>query len=222
MNERLLADDALREAFQSLPVPAGDQCTPEDLDRIARALDQELPAAERRQLVKRLATEPALAEAWRVAHQLRRDRPAARARGTAARRPLAQMSSWMAAAAVAALAIAAVMLPRYQPNVGALRDPGVYAVESRVTDGTSLPRDGFRLQWNPGPQETRYQVRITTEDLRLLAAVADLTEPEVIVNPAILANVAAGSKVFWQVEGLLPSGERIVSPTFVVRVQSGP
>jgi hypothetical protein len=221
VSKRLLTDDALREAFQ-WPVPAGHACTPEDLDRIARTLDGDLPAAERRQLVKRLSTDPALAEAWRVTHQLRPDRPAARVRSTAARRPLALPSSWIAAAAVAALAIGAVMVLRYQPSAGALRDSGVYTIESRLADGMSLPRDGFRLQWNPGPQDARYQVRITTEDLRLLTAVADLTEPEVIVSPATLANVAAGSRIFWQVEGLLPGGERIVSPTFVVRVQSGP
>jgi hypothetical protein len=60
---------------------------------------------------------------------------------------------------------------------------------------------------------------VTTEHLDLLAAVTDLSEPELVVDPASLAGVPSGTRILWQVEALLPGGERVVSPTFVVRVR---
>jgi hypothetical protein len=96
--------------------------------------------------------------------------------------------------------------------------PG-YTVASLVSDDMPLPRHAFRLQWTPGPDGSRYQVRVTTEDLRELATAADLTAAELIVEPAALATLPDGATVFWQVDVLLPAGERITSPTFAVRVQ---
>jgi hypothetical protein len=219
MSERQLSDDALRGAFQSLPALPAHECEAADLDRIAQALDGELPPAERRRLVERLSAEPALAEAWRAAHHVRRDSRASRATVVMPRRSSWRLGSWAAAAAIAVLAIAAVVVPRYESNDGTLRDTQTYAIESRLADEASLPRDRFRLRWSQGPQDSRYEVRVTTEDLQVLTTVADLSEPEMVVDAADLTNVAAGARVFWQVESILPGGERIVSPTFVVRVQ---
>jgi hypothetical protein len=221
VSERQLSDDALRVAFQSLAAPPADVCTPEDLDRIARALDGGLPAAERRQLVERLSVEPTLAAEWRAASRLRRHRRTSRVTVEWPWQSPWRPATWAAVAAVVLLATAVVLVPRYRSNEGTLRNAGAYVIESQLADEAVLPRDGFRLRWNEGPQDSRYQVRVTTEDLQLLAAVADLGEPELVVDAAVLANVAAGSRIFWQVEGLLPGGERILSPTFVVRVQSG-
>jgi hypothetical protein len=222
LSELRLSDDALREAFQAVRVPPRHECPPEDLDRIRQTLAGAIPADDRRALVERLASEPGLAEAWRVANHLRRDPPAHRA---VARPPLAswwQPGSLVAAAALAALAVAAVVLPRHRTDGDTLRGAGNHVIESRLADGAALPRNAFRLQWSEGPPESRYQVRVATEDLRLLASVADLSEPELVVEEAILAHLVTGSRIFWQVEARLPDGERVVSPTFVVRLQSGP
>jgi hypothetical protein len=222
VSEHRLSDDTLRQAFQAVKVPAADACTPDDLDRIWRALGGELPAAERRRLVERLSTEPALAEAWRGVHHLQHRVPAATATS-----PRPRMSSWWRAsrvAAAAALVLAAVtvmVLRRDGAGGDTLRSGGTHAIESLLSDEADLPRDAFRLHWSPGPQDSRYHVRVTTEDLQLIAAVADLAEPELVIDRATLASVPSGARVLWHVETLLPGGERVSSLTFVVRVRPG-
>ncbi len=56
-------DTDLRAAFQALAESSTGECSREDLDRIWLAVGGELPAAERRDIVERLASEPAWAEA---------------------------------------------------------------------------------------------------------------------------------------------------------------
>ena len=65
-----MRDDALRDAFRSLADGVGGECSAGDLERVWLAVSGELAAPERRALVERMATEPALAEAWRVAQEL--------------------------------------------------------------------------------------------------------------------------------------------------------
>ena len=91
-------------------------------------------------------------------------------------------------------------------------------MKSLVPPDVALPRDAFRLRWTPGPEESRYQVRVTTEELRVLATAADLTSPEFTVEPAVL-SLPSGASVFWQVDVSLPNGERLTSPTFITRVK---
>ena len=69
----------------------------------------------------------------------------------------------------------------------------------------TLPRDAFRLRWTPGPQDSRYQVRVTTEDLRVLTTVSDLTVPELVLDRELLSGVAPGARVLVA-SGRHPSG----------------
>jgi hypothetical protein len=210
-------DESLRSAFQALADSSGE-CSRDDLDRIWLAVSGELPADERRELVERLATDPACAEAWRVAHELRRNLPTALVHE---RRPAWRSAPWLAAAAAVLLIAASVVFVSRRDQSGdtTFRDPGRPAIASLVPTDRALPKGAFQLRWSPGPQDSRYQVRVTTEDLRLLTTVADLTRPEVVIDPARLADVPPGSRILWQVEVTLPSGERVSSPTFVARVQ---
>jgi hypothetical protein len=206
----------LRRAFQALADSSGE-CSREDLDRIWLAVSGELPAGQRRELVERLATDPACAEAWRVAHELRRNLPTALVQE---RRPAWRSAPWLAAAAVLLLAASVVFVSRRDHSGDTtFRDPGRPAIASLVPTDRALPKAAFQLRWSPGPQDSRYQVRVTTEDLRLLTTVGDLTRPEVVIDAASLSDVPEGSRILWQVEVTLPSGERVVSPTFVVRVR---
>jgi hypothetical protein len=217
VSQRYSNDEALRSAFQKLPVSSGSECSQADLDRIWRAVDGQLPAHERRELVERLATDTACAEAWRVANELHRSLS-----GTAVRqqRPLWRSSPWLAAAAVLLLAASVMFVSRRdQSGDATFRDPGRPAIESLVPADAALPKNAFRLRWSAGPDDSRFQVQVTTEDLRLLTTVSDLTRPELVIDAARLADLLPGSRVLWQVQVTLPDGERAVSPTFVTRVQ---
>jgi hypothetical protein len=214
------ADERLRQAFQALGETAKEEPAAEDLDRIWRAVSGDLPAAERRELVDRMATDPALAEAWRVAHELHQAAPpetSAAPQGARFWTP-----SWLAAAAVLVIGVAIGVLFQLSSPPEAedtFRNADNYVIESLVPPDTALPRDAFRLRWTPGPPDSRYQVRATTEDLRVLANITELTEPEAVLESAVLTSVLPGARVLWQVEAMLPGGQTVSSETFTVEVQ---
>lgn len=85
--------------------------------------------------------------------------------------------------------------------------------------GSSLPRDQFVLRWSAGPAGTTYLVRISTADLVTLLVESDLAATELTVPSSVLANVKTGDELLWQVEARLPDGRRVVSQTYVVRVE---
>ena len=93
------------------------------------------------------------------------------------------------------------------------------AVSSRLATDAALPRDAFVLKWKPGPQGSRYLVRVTTEDLQVIMTAPELTAAEVTVPSTALAPVPAGGRVLWQVVMSSPAGETESSQTFVTRVQ---
>jgi hypothetical protein len=219
MSDRQPTDDALRAAFQALGETSHGEISAADLHLIWRAVSGELPADERRELVDRTATEPALAEAWRVARELRL--AAGDPAPDAVRSPSRWRSSWLAAAAVLLIGAAITVVFRLSPasREETFRDADHYVVEPLVQDEATLPRNAFRLRWRPGPPDSRYRVRVTTEDMQVVTTASDLMVPELVVDPALLSSVAPGSRVLWQVDVTLPGGGSISSQTFSVRVQ---
>lgn len=215
------ADDTLRAAFQSLSDADRREASSDDIDRVWRALDGTLGAEERRELIDRLASDPALAEAWRVAQELHRASGGNANARAASRQPLGGWRrGWLAAAAVLLITVSAVFLfqrPRQMDDT--FRAVEGYSVESLIGADATLSRNEFRLRWSPGPPDTRYQVRVTTEDLQMLMVAADLGAAEFVVPAETLASVASGNRVLWQVDARLPGGERISSATFTARVQ---
>lgn len=226
VTDRHAEDDRLKETFQALGETSPRELSPEELDRVWRAVSGELPAEERRDLVDRMAGDAALAEAWRSAQEL--SRAAAAGARSEGRVPLWRTSrtwrtsrvSWLAAAAVLIIGIGVgIVYQRSGLRDETFRDPGHYVVESLVQPDVTLPREAFRLRWTPGPPDTRYQVTVTTEDLRVLATVQGLTAPELTLDGRRLSDVAPGARVLWQVMAALPGGESVASQTFVARVQ---
>ena len=226
------SDERLRAAFRSQPeADAGP--LPDDLqEQIWLAVSGGLDPDQRRALVDRTASDPAAAEAWRVADALWQARlegesdalsPARGARVVpmAPRRPRLWTAPWLAAAATLVLVSAVVSLQywRSAPSGDEFRVAPDAAVESLVASGTALSRDEFRLRWTAGPDGARYRLRVTTEDLRPLVAIGELTAPDFTVQPASLADLPPGATVLWQVEMSLPTGQVITSPTFDVRVR---
>lgn len=211
-------DEELKNAFQSLGETSREEPSSADLDQVWRAVSEELPALERRALVDRMATDPALAESWRGAQETYREAP----RPIHAAAPVRLWTrSWTRAAAVLLVAVGlGVIIQLSRPAVqDPFRDSERYVVESLVESNTTLPRNAFRLRWAPGPEGSRYHVRVTTEDLRVLTTESDLTTTELEVRGDLLSTVAPGSLVFWQVDVMLPDGGTVTSPTFVVKVQ---
>jgi hypothetical protein len=216
---KLESDVTLQEAFRSLAALPGPELSDERREQIWLAVSGELPPSERRALIDRIATDAASAEAWRVAHEMwLAFQPADRmaSHGLVTR----WSSRWLAAAATLAVAatIGIVSLLDSAPADEFRAMPG-YVVTSLVAADTALPRDGFRLQWMPAPAGSRYQLRVTTEDLQVLATATDLAVTEFVVPRAQLAALPDGATVFWQVDVFLSTGERITSPTFVVHVK---
>jgi hypothetical protein len=211
-------DARLRAAFQGTAGTPDRECTAEDLEKIWKAVSGELPADERREVVEQVARDPAAAEAWRVAQELWRASGAA-TQAPASRRFSAWSPAWVAAAAALVLTVGAALVVRIvSPDGDTLRDGGAYVVEPAVAGEPALPRDAFVLRWTAGPQGTRYHVRVTTEALEVLFTAADVPEAQVTVPAERLAGLPAGTRVLWQVEAALPSGESVSSQTFVVRV----
>jgi hypothetical protein len=212
-------DERLRNAFQALSETSAEELSAADVERVWQAVAGELPAEERRELVDRMSREPALAEAWRAAQELRR--AAAGATDAATAKPRFWTTSWLAAAAVLLIGVAAGIALRFSPfdRNDTFRGADHYVIEPLVPQDTALPREAFRLRWNAGPPDTRYQVRVTTEDLRLITSVSDLGVPELVVDPSLLSSLAPGARLLWQVEATLPGGGSVSSQTFIARVQ---
>ena len=218
------SDERLRAAFRSQPDDAGP--LPADLqEQIWLAVSGDLDPDQRRALVDRTASDPAAAEAWRVANALWQARlegqGQARIVPMTPRRPRLWTSPWLAAAATLVLVSAVVSLQYWRsgPSGDEFRVAPDAAIESLVANDAVLPRDDFRLRWTAGPEGARYRLRVTTEELRALATAGELTTPEFRVDPAALTGLAPGTTVLWQVELSLPTGQVIASPTFNVRVR---
>ena len=214
------SDARLGQAFRALTQSSDSELPEEVRERIWLAVSGELPPEERQELVERVSDDPAAAEAWRIASELWLGMHAAQGH-VAAPRPAIRWTGPFLAAAAALLVMTAfgvtTLLNRHGGDeFRASRD---YVVESLVAADAPLPRDAFRLRWAPGPEGSRYQVRVMSENLQMLATAADLTVPEIVVEPAALAALPAGAIVLWQLDVSLPTGERITSPTFVNRIR---
>jgi hypothetical protein len=210
-------DERLRDAFRGLAATTPERCSEDELDRVWRAVSGDLPAEERRTLVDRVASNPAYAEAWRVAHELHRI--AHEGVPAVAATPRSWSPAWLGLAAALVAGVGFGLFQIQRAPADSFRTQPRYAVDSAIPSDATLPRDAFVLRWTPGPEGSRYQVRVTTEDLRVLVSESDVRSPEFRVPPDALENLSPGSRILWQVVASVPGGEQISSQTFVVRTQ---
>ncbi len=236
-------DDAtverLRAAFRTGDTleEAGE---PVDSDRIWRAVSGESTPEERREVVARVAADPAWASAWRLAHELhlaaadataRRERepsPEARARrdperprSRAPRFHRAWSRPAWGALATAALVLLGlgVFLRQGTDNPPVIRGGDTVSIVSQVPEDAPLPRERCVLRWSGGPPGTRYSLQLSSEDLSVVHREDSLTLGEYAVPARVLSALPPGTKLLWQVEARLPDGEVRRSATFVNRVQ---
>ena len=207
-------DEWLRAAFQArraAATPPGSCPAPSDLWSAARG---EAPLETRRTLVDHTSVCGECAEAWRLAMDVSGDL-------AAARRPWHRSVAPLAAAAALVVALAGGVWLLQGP--GHVEPPGfrggdAFVIRSLVGEDAALPRNAFRLRWSQAPEGSRYDVRVTTESLQVLAGGQRLAEPSFLVPESALAPLPKDSRILWRVEAVLPDGERAASATFVTRL----
>ncbi len=216
----------LRAAFAA-PAPAAPE--PESCpapDAIWSAVRGELPPRELREVVEHVAACAACAEDWRLAAEFDRRSAALAADATAPQGKVIQgrFGAWrplMATAALAAGLLIAVGLYRtggLGPQAPTYREAEGNAIRSLLPADQALPRTGAVLRWSPLPGAS-YDVRMSTEDLRLVLTAESQKAAEYRIPESALAGLRPGSKLLWQVEAVFPDGSRRSSPTFTAVVR---
>ena len=209
--------DRLRELFlESLGEPTHDVGCP-DAGRIWAAARGELPVAEAHPIVDHALGCASCGTALRLAREIQAE----------AVLPIAPRKAWRAAhwAAVAAGIVVALLIPVgvYEwrapgPAPAVYREPGS-EITPLVAEGATLPRGAFVLRWSPGPENTRYSIRVLRSDLSVVAQADGLESAEYSVSADALGEVAAGTVLYWRVEEHLPDGTHVASSTFSVRLE---
>lgn len=207
----------LREAFASLKGHAANARV--DPERVFDALHGDVSREERQAVVEQLLTDPAAAEAWRLAREMRPDA----VEGAAGRAPEESTRpakwKWMAVAAAAVLAVGLgwqLIQPR-EEGEPTYRSVESRAIRSALARGTELSRTQPALRWT-GVDGARYRVRVLTPDLQVLEESAESSAREYTLSPETLGRIPPGGQVLWQVEARIPGEGIITSPTFSIRV----
>lgn len=212
--------ERLRQAFASLArgAEAGQDCPPPE--KLWIAVRGELSPGETRELVDHTSSCPSCAEDWRLARQI----------GSADETPADQVSVrtarigkvwYLVAAAVLAVAATAVFwqMAREPVSPAEYRAPAESSIRSITAERVPLPRSEALLRWAIDGEFDSFTVRVATEDLETLSVGRKLTSPEYLVPVTELEGLQDGSRLLWQVEAYLPDGDRVVSPTFVNRLE---
>lgn len=164
-------------------------------------------------------------QAWRLAMELgaRPGRAIERSHGTSIFPPAWMMHAkifgrpqfaW-AATVIVAVGIAAYLgfpvrqqPPQYRQAANPLAPMSLIAGQ--------LARDRFLLRWSPGPPGSTYTLRLSTVNLDLLLFKEEITTTEFLVPDTVLAHVASGQQLLWQVETRQQNGQRVASATYTV------
>jgi len=215
-----LTDERLREAFASRPPVATPEGPCPDPETVWRAVRRELPQDRIRQIGLHATICAECAEAWRLAREVNLEAPADVIPFARSSRKKSGARPWWiggALAAAAAVVVVALLLPTGPALVptsqGVLR--GVEEMISPVTDlALPLSRETCTLRWK-GPADGRWEIRVATEDLRVIAEARNLDAAEFTVPTEALADLPPGATIVWQVHAVLPDGRRIASRSFV-------
>ncbi|MEM1205570.1 MAG: hypothetical protein AAGN66_20230 [Acidobacteriota bacterium] len=226
--------DRLQRAFGERPAAAPPGRRPVDPERIWSAVRGELPAAEARALVDRMAMDPELAQEWRLAAEVSRQLdeaaeldPESELEPAPAAAPGPRRGRmWMAlAASIMSAALGAhLLLGPGGPGVGpgdagrpgagdgvsaTFRQAEAAAVESLVEG--AVPRDAAVLRWRGPEGAVSWDLWVSSGDLSDLAVATGLTVPEYAVPAEALAGLPSGAPVFWRVVARLEDGTEVSS-----------
>jgi hypothetical protein len=206
----------LRQAFAALRDDGTSEAV--DSERIFDALHGDMSAEDRHAVVDQLLSSPAAAESWRLAREMTPE-PVGDAhldRTLESRRPATWQWMSVAAAVLLAAGLGWQLGPWRQAGEPAYRGVESRAIASAI-QGADVRRAQPVLRWS-GAEGARYRVRVMTADLQLLHESMEVATREYTIGPDVLARVAPGSQLLWQVEARIPGEGVITSPTFSNRV----
>ena len=208
----------LASLFQgTAPLARGIGC-PEP-DQIWAGTSGELSFEELRALVDHSAHCGDCGEALRVACEVRSTIAPA---GVTRLQRFHPKTPWLAGLALAA-GLAGLWI--WMPHLGRSTTDTVLERSSRgpllqsALPDARQPRTALVLRWVPYPHAVRYEVTLTTLDLRVLFQQSGVTQSEVSIPPSVLAQVAPGTPLVWHVEASLEDGRSVESPAFTLELE---
>ena len=216
-NEAEMEIQRLRDALEA----SGEGASIDD-ETIRSAVAGELRGDQTGRLAVEALGSPDAILSWRLARELAADATASEA--TLAPEPSRTSTSWQrwGLAAAAAIVLAMVGLQTIGPRVPdaepAFRADADSPIASLLDVDAALPRDAFELAWS-GPEGGRYEVTVSTLDLRVLHVARDLEATTLLVPESALAEIAAGEVIVWQVAGRSAAGDPLRSRTFKQRLE---
>ncbi|NJL29925.1 MAG: hypothetical protein HC897_19520, partial [Thermoanaerobaculia bacterium] len=92
-------------------------------------------------------------------------------------------------------------------------DGGEQAIHSLLGAEPAMARDAVVLRWD-GPEGARYDVFVQTTGLAMVSEAHELETTEYQVPAEALADLPAGTRLFWRVEAVLADGSRLSSSAF--------
>jgi hypothetical protein len=213
-------DEALRRGFAALTGTAGRGEACPTSERVWDSAADRLGPEENREVVLHLAECGACATSWRLAREME----LAEAVAPGARTTPSGLRRWLplAAAAAAVVVLGGLALLRLPERAGpapAFREQEESWLASELPDEALLPRGAALLRWSAGPEGTRYDLRVTTEDLEPLARAMRIEANEFLVPAGKLEGLAEGASLLWRVTAHLPDGRQVHSRSFVTRLE---
>ncbi|NOZ94420.1 MAG: hypothetical protein GXP47_06750 [Acidobacteria bacterium] len=209
--------DVLRAALADAG-PGVDLPGSEDLEKIQRAVDGQLSRREVLALADRTADDPGLVLAWRLALELREQlAPAAAPAPVPVRVPRPSRRTVLAGLALAASVVLVVWFGL--PSRSVKRGSGEPTITTPLADGAALPRNRFELVWTAPFPRASFDVDVLTGDLRRIYRAEGVRATHLVVPAKALAGIPSDGTVLWRVEALAPSGQLVLSPTFVQRLE---
>lgn len=220
----------LSAAFSARSMHHCDETCPPS-ETIYAAVAGELSPANTRDMVEHVARCSDCEEAWRLAKAIFEQEAANNsfvrdAEKLSHRSTFSQWATLHPRASIAASILlcsvigfgmfkADLFIPQHQVT---LRDGSQIQQAIIAESAASLTRERFILRWSPADVSARYNVRLTDASLTPIWSAMGLSEPSAQVPSQTLANITAGSSLFWQVDVIVDGRTTTSSPTFIVQL----